>query len=68
MFRKSRLPGDAWHARSRRCRKALPAPLRGFPAPCDRTHQTPPGPPSGRTAPLSEHRPGRPPHAPPETT
>ncbi|MEU1217001.1 TetR/AcrR family transcriptional regulator [Streptomyces sp. NPDC005790] len=28
---------------------------RGDPPPCDRTHQTPPGPPFGRTALLSKH-------------
>ena len=28
---------------------------RGDPPPCDRTHQTPPGPPYGRTTPLSKH-------------
>ncbi|WP_244889810.1 GntR family transcriptional regulator [Streptomyces bicolor] len=59
-----RLPGDAWHARSLRCRTAHVAPpprsnraslgsrggtpIEGAPPPCDRTHQTPPGPPFGR--------------------
>ncbi|AWL41704.1 hypothetical protein B9S64_29175 [Streptomyces sp. SM18] len=28
---------------------------RGDPPPCDRTHQTPPAPPSGRTALRSKH-------------
>ncbi|GAA2971253.1 hypothetical protein GCM10020227_44880 [Streptomyces flavovirens] len=32
---------------------------RGDPPPCDRTHQTPPAPPSGRTALLSKQALGR---------
>ncbi|MFI5551802.1 ketopantoate reductase family protein [Streptomyces sp. NPDC051738] len=39
----------------------------GAPAPCDRTHQTPPGPPSGRTTGICQTGPGRHPHGTDET-